>query len=80
MFNPPRALKPISEMPPKAYHLADFDAYERAAAGAGRCTRPASPARTIAPTAPTPASTGASGTRSSRTGVEETTDLATRYG
>lgn len=29
VFNTPRALKPISEMPPKAYQLADFDAYER---------------------------------------------------
>jgi anaerobic magnesium-protoporphyrin IX monomethyl ester cyclase len=29
IFNPPRALKPISELPPKAYQLADFDAYER---------------------------------------------------
>jgi radical SAM superfamily enzyme YgiQ (UPF0313 family) len=29
VFNPPRPLKPIREMPPKAYHLADFDAYER---------------------------------------------------
>lgn len=29
IFNSPRALKPIREMPPKAYHLADFDAYER---------------------------------------------------
>ena len=29
VFNPPRALKPICEQPPKAYHLADFDAYER---------------------------------------------------
>src|SRR5271154_4922074 len=28
-FNPPRALKPIRELPPKAYHIADFDAYER---------------------------------------------------
>jgi anaerobic magnesium-protoporphyrin IX monomethyl ester cyclase len=28
-FNPPRELKPIRELPPKAYHLADFDAYER---------------------------------------------------
>jgi len=28
-FNPARALRPIQEMPPKAYHLADFDAYER---------------------------------------------------
>jgi radical SAM superfamily enzyme YgiQ (UPF0313 family) len=28
-FNVPRALKPIRELPPKAYHLADFDAYER---------------------------------------------------
>lgn len=24
-----RALKPLAEMPPKAYHMADFDAYER---------------------------------------------------
>ncbi len=30
MFNPPRPLKPLRELPPKAYHLADFDAYERA--------------------------------------------------
>jgi anaerobic magnesium-protoporphyrin IX monomethyl ester cyclase len=29
VFNIPRALKPIREMPPKAYHLADFDAYQR---------------------------------------------------
>jgi anaerobic magnesium-protoporphyrin IX monomethyl ester cyclase len=28
-FNPPRELRPIRELPPKAYHLADFDAYER---------------------------------------------------
>src|SRR5947209_6524670 len=28
-LNPPRPLKPISELPPKAYHLADFDAYQR---------------------------------------------------
>ncbi|HWB86673.1 MAG TPA: radical SAM protein [Bryobacteraceae bacterium] len=29
IFNRPRALKPISELPPKAYQLADFDAYQR---------------------------------------------------
>ena len=29
MFNPRARLRPLSEMPPKAYHLADFDAYER---------------------------------------------------
>ncbi len=29
IFNPARALRPISELPPKAYQLADFDAYER---------------------------------------------------
>jgi anaerobic magnesium-protoporphyrin IX monomethyl ester cyclase len=29
IFNAPRALRPIREMPPKAYHLADFDAYQR---------------------------------------------------
>ncbi len=29
VFNASRELKPISEAPPKAYHLADFDAYER---------------------------------------------------
>ena len=28
-FNSPRALKPLADMPPKAYHLADFDAYEK---------------------------------------------------
>ncbi|HYK90170.1 MAG TPA: radical SAM protein, partial [Acidobacteriota bacterium] len=28
-FNSARALKPIRELPPKSYHLADFDAYER---------------------------------------------------
>jgi anaerobic magnesium-protoporphyrin IX monomethyl ester cyclase len=28
-FNIPRALKPISDLPPKAYHLADFDAYQK---------------------------------------------------
>ncbi len=28
-FNAPRPLKPIRELPPKAYHLADFDAYEK---------------------------------------------------
>lgn len=29
MFTPERPLRPLVEMPPKAYHLADFDAYER---------------------------------------------------
>ena len=29
VFNTPRELKPIRELPPKAYHLADFDAYQR---------------------------------------------------
>lgn len=29
VFNPARALKPLRDLPPKAYHLADFDAYER---------------------------------------------------
>lgn len=28
-FNPPRAMRPIAELPPKAYQLADFDAYQR---------------------------------------------------
>ncbi len=28
-FNASRPLRPLSEMPPKAYHLADFDAYQR---------------------------------------------------
>ena len=28
-FNQPRQLRPLAELPPKAYHLADFDAYER---------------------------------------------------
>lgn len=30
VFTPERPLRPIVELPPKAYHLADFDAYERA--------------------------------------------------
>lgn len=29
IFNPERPLKPLLDLPPKAYHLADFDAYER---------------------------------------------------
>ena len=29
VFTPERPLRPLVEMPPKAYHLADFDAYER---------------------------------------------------
>ena len=29
VFTPERVLKPLVEMPQKAYHLADFDAYER---------------------------------------------------
>jgi radical SAM superfamily enzyme YgiQ (UPF0313 family) len=29
VFNPPRALRPLRETPPKAYHLGDYDAYER---------------------------------------------------
>ncbi|MBI1983293.1 MAG: B12-binding domain-containing radical SAM protein, partial [Acidobacteria bacterium] len=29
VFNPERPLRPLVELPPKAYHLADFDAYER---------------------------------------------------
>jgi radical SAM superfamily enzyme YgiQ (UPF0313 family) len=29
VFNPPRPLKPLRDMPPKAYELGDFDAYER---------------------------------------------------
>jgi radical SAM superfamily enzyme YgiQ (UPF0313 family) len=28
-FTPERALQPLTQAPPKAYHLADFDAYER---------------------------------------------------
>lgn len=30
IFTPERPLKPIVDQPPKAYHIADFDAYERA--------------------------------------------------
>ncbi|HYL35551.1 MAG TPA: radical SAM protein [Bryobacteraceae bacterium] len=29
VLNPPRELRPIRDLPPKAYELADFDAYER---------------------------------------------------
>lgn len=28
-FNPPRATRPIAELPAKAYHLADFNAYQK---------------------------------------------------
>lgn len=30
VFTVPRPLQPIADLPPKAYHLADFDAYEKA--------------------------------------------------
>ena len=33
IMTPERPLKPLVEMPPKAYQIADFDAYER---GCGR--------------------------------------------
>lgn len=29
VFNPPRAMRRLAEMPPKAYELADFDSYQR---------------------------------------------------
>ncbi len=29
IFNPPRTMRPITELPAKAYQLADFDAYQR---------------------------------------------------
>jgi anaerobic magnesium-protoporphyrin IX monomethyl ester cyclase len=29
IYTPERPLKPITDLPPKAYHLADFDSYER---------------------------------------------------
>jgi len=29
VMNPERSLRPLVDMPPKAYHLADFDAYEK---------------------------------------------------
>ena len=67
VFNPPRALKPIAEMPPKAYHLADFDAYERVCGTplGDVHVEPGLPLQLRA-TAPTTASTAASGMRSSR--------------
>src|SRR6516165_11231333 len=55
VFTAARPLRPITELPPKAYHLADFDAYVHrpaAAAAAGRCTYQASPVPSIAPIAP----------------------------
>ena len=64
VFNPPRPLRPIAEMPPKAYHLADFDAYQRVCGRRWAMYTAASPARTTAHTAPTPASTDGNGTRS----------------
>ncbi len=29
VFNPRRELRPLADLPPKAYHIADFDAYEK---------------------------------------------------
>jgi radical SAM superfamily enzyme YgiQ (UPF0313 family) len=63
IMTPERPLRPLVEMPPKAYHIADFDAYERKCGRRWTCTRPASRARSTVPTAPTPASMGASGMR-----------------
>ncbi len=51
IMNPERPLVPLVQMPPKAYHLADFDAYERLAVVAGPCIRRAWPARSIVPIA-----------------------------
>ena len=80
IFTPERPLRPLAEMPPKAYHLADFDAYERSADAAGPCTPPAWRARSTAPTAPTPVSMAASGMRCPpEQFVEETVDLTRRY-
>ena len=65
-FNPARALRPLREMPPKAYHLADFDAYQRVCGRRWAMYTSSLACPTTAATAPTTASTGASGTRSIR--------------
>src|SRR6202790_350379 len=80
IFNKPRALKPLTEMPPKAYHLADFDAYERVCGrrwtnyitslacpyNCGYCTNAGVYGRKVKGLAPEQV-------------AEESTDLATRY-
>jgi anaerobic magnesium-protoporphyrin IX monomethyl ester cyclase len=58
-------LRPIREMPPKAYHLADFDAYQRVCGRRWAMYTSSLACPTTALTAPTTASTGASGMRSS---------------
>ena len=79
VFNQPRALKPLADMPPKAYHLADFDAYERLCGRRWAIYTAAWRAPITAATAPTTASTAASGTRSPEQVGEELSDLAARY-
>jgi len=80
-FNPNPELKPIRELPPKAYHLADFDAYERVCGrrwamytsslacpyNCAYCTNDAVYGRKWNALEPEQV-------------VEETTDLVTRYG
>ena len=81
VFTTERPLKPIVDMPPKAYHLADFDAYERCAGGAGQCTYPVWPARSIVPYC---TNAGVYGRKwnalPAEQFVEETVDLSRRYG
>jgi radical SAM superfamily enzyme YgiQ (UPF0313 family) len=37
ILTPERPLKPLVDMPPKAYHIADFDAYERGCGKTREC-------------------------------------------
>ena len=81
VFNAPRALKPIRELPPKAYHLANFDAYERVCGRrwAMYTFKPGVPL-SIAPIAQTRVCTAANGMRWKPVRLwKKTTDLVSRY-
>jgi radical SAM superfamily enzyme YgiQ (UPF0313 family) len=80
-FNPPRPLKPICELPPKAYHLADFDAYARVC---GRRWAMYTSSLACPYNCSYCTNDGVYGRKwnalEAGQVVEETTDLATRYG
>src|ERR1700683_4716008 len=81
VFNMPRTLRPIRELPPKAYHLADFDAYQRVCGRrwAMYTSSPAGPYNCRYCT-----NAGVYGRKwnalEPEQVVEETTDLVSRYG
>ena len=77
-FNVPRTKKPLVDMPPKAYHLADFDTHEKVC---GRRSHRVCRTRTTAGIARTKASTVVNGApfRQSRS-REEACELVSRCG